>query len=102
MKDHLTKVDDMIISMEEVGLKLERTWKIAVLLACLGDEYDLVIATIDLNDDDITIETVKERLVEASFKLDCKPLRIYWTEEDVQNTEKGSSSKDSANVAISS
>ncbi|BES91128.1 Hypothetical protein2 [Nesidiocoris tenuis] len=70
LQDHFIKMDGLLNELEAVGgSKLEDSDKACYLLLSMPDKYDTVITAIETMSENITLEFVKGRLLDAEIKF---------------------------------
>lgn len=72
INDYIFNKNETYKRLEDCGLKLDINIQIGIMLIGLGEKYEPVMRTIDLNDKNLTIELLKRKLVEEERLIDAR------------------------------
>lgn len=69
LQEHFMKVESLLRELEGAGANLDESDKVCYLLLTMPEKYDTVITAIETVNTGITLEFVKNRLLDAELKL---------------------------------
>lgn len=70
METHLQEMEELYTKLENAGLTLDKTLKVAMILRSMPDSFDALCTALESrNDDDLTIDLVSGKLIDRAKKL---------------------------------